>query len=373
MASSQFLQELDDVRRCCICTRFYEIPKLLPCLHTFCLKCLEKHASDKIPGDEETCPVCGHEFDIPSGGLARLSGNFFIQNIIDAGKQRSPSCETTCDICANGNKGDGKSVVNWQCTNCGVTLCENCRKDHSNSSITKTHRVVNITGQKPERQFQDKPALCERHLGEQIRFYCEDCQTVLCALCCRQEHKTHNRYDIDRVADKLRQQLKNSIDEVLRARDRCQVEASECEKGKLKILSDVAKAEVRITETNKELTKFIESQTVTLRRRLSAAKEESIKEIETNQEEINRNLLTFESFARYCREVVDKATPQDVSRHSNSLFTRARQLQVGTLYNTLPPPRITFSPSDVVEVLTGEKLNIVGEIVEDNQTGKFAS
>ena len=38
---SSFKQELDDQLTCSICLEQYTNPKALPCLHSFCLKCIE--------------------------------------------------------------------------------------------------------------------------------------------------------------------------------------------------------------------------------------------------------------------------------------------------------------------------------------------
>ena len=58
-----------DLTTCPICLEQFDNPKALPCLHTFCLKCLQDYFKDQRSGDEVQCPMCRKEFQIPASGL----------------------------------------------------------------------------------------------------------------------------------------------------------------------------------------------------------------------------------------------------------------------------------------------------------------
>ena len=75
-------KQLDDITECSICTEVYTDPRVLPCVHTYCLKCIEKYSEDKQPGDELACPLCRKEFTLPSNGVADLPKNFFVNNLL---------------------------------------------------------------------------------------------------------------------------------------------------------------------------------------------------------------------------------------------------------------------------------------------------
>ena len=62
----------NDLTTCPICLNLFDVSKSLPCLHAFCLKCLQDYSKDKNPGDEVLCPTCRKEFKIPSDGLGAL-------------------------------------------------------------------------------------------------------------------------------------------------------------------------------------------------------------------------------------------------------------------------------------------------------------
>jgi len=67
---------LDDMTECSICTEVFTDPRILPCIHTFCLKCLLNYGKDGQPGDRLPCPMCREEFTIPADGLSGMKKNF---------------------------------------------------------------------------------------------------------------------------------------------------------------------------------------------------------------------------------------------------------------------------------------------------------
>jgi len=67
---------------CSICTEVFIDPRVLPCQHTFCLKCLLNYGNDRQPGDRMPCPLCRKEFTIPDIGLSGIQKNFEKEKLI---------------------------------------------------------------------------------------------------------------------------------------------------------------------------------------------------------------------------------------------------------------------------------------------------
>ena len=72
-----------DLTTCPICFEQFDNPKSLPCLHAFCLKCLQDHFKYRRPGDVVSCPTCRKKFQIPEDGLGGLQHNFYMQQLMD--------------------------------------------------------------------------------------------------------------------------------------------------------------------------------------------------------------------------------------------------------------------------------------------------
>ena len=75
-------KELHAMTECSICTEVFTDPRVLPCIHTFCLKCLLNYGKDKQPGDSMPCPMCSKELTIPDDGLSGTLKNFFMEKLL---------------------------------------------------------------------------------------------------------------------------------------------------------------------------------------------------------------------------------------------------------------------------------------------------
>src|SRR6218665_2499125 len=100
-------QEIDAMTTCSMCTKVFTDPKTLPCIHTFCMKCLSENGlkTNKGPGDEMPCPICRRMFQIPTGGFHALPKNFFIEKLMQVARvsDQPASSEALCDACAEDN------------------------------------------------------------------------------------------------------------------------------------------------------------------------------------------------------------------------------------------------------------------------------
>ena len=92
MATTRTLLErtISEETKCSICCDQFKEPKMLPCQHTFCLKCLENVA--KI-NDHNTvdCPLCRKVYKVPSrGGVGKFKSNLLMKKLLEA-KGKTPS------------------------------------------------------------------------------------------------------------------------------------------------------------------------------------------------------------------------------------------------------------------------------------------
>ncbi|KAJ8385185.1 hypothetical protein AAFF_G00192360 [Aldrovandia affinis] len=117
---------------CSICLGRYDNPKVLPCLHTFCQRCLQNY----IPAHSLTvsCPVCRQTSILPERGVSALQSNFFITSLMDV-LQRSPDSSseactvleaitaTATSLCCPNHEG---KVKEFYCPSCETAVCQDC-------------------------------------------------------------------------------------------------------------------------------------------------------------------------------------------------------------------------------------------------------
>ncbi|XP_067663988.1 tripartite motif-containing protein 3-like [Haliotis asinina] len=66
---------------CPICKNVFDRPKAIPCLHTFCLDCLESYVARNGNDGRFPCPVCRQTIYIPSGGVWSFPDNDLILHL----------------------------------------------------------------------------------------------------------------------------------------------------------------------------------------------------------------------------------------------------------------------------------------------------
>ena len=342
MTTSKVSKEIADITECSICTESFREPKVLPCIHTFCLQCLETYGKDKKPGDKADCPICRSVFVIPAGGFKDLHNNFFMNQLLQLKKL---SCNdateqvVNCDVCSIISE---VSTAVAFCIECHQNMCELCDKKHKVPACSKTHRVVSLTN-KPSAQELIKmaPSFCEHHPTDEIKFYCYDCKITACVVCyVSNKHNKHECCDVKISAEKFREQLKDDIDKVEACAKQSKDELEKLEMLQSSFISKVGATEREISQRYDQLRLLIDEHQKQLIQTLTLFKKNHMKELETRKDELERQSVIMESFRRYGVEMVDKGTSCDISRAANDLHVRADEL-VRSLkeYTSIPVPK----------------------------------
>ncbi|XP_061408652.1 uncharacterized protein LOC133343226 [Lethenteron reissneri] len=85
------MEHLEEDLTCPVCFSLFEEPRVLPCSHTFCRRCLEsvlQATVEQFPLWRALrvplkCPSCRHMFDMPSAGLSYLPLNYSLVAIVE--------------------------------------------------------------------------------------------------------------------------------------------------------------------------------------------------------------------------------------------------------------------------------------------------
>lgn len=183
-----------ELLRCLFCSGFYEDPKTLPCLHTFCKKCLLKNIQNKITDISKKCPVCQETFD---GDPEDIDNNVFLQNWVKFYKARAKDLvNPICVVCKLRLQKNIAAAA--QCISCLDFLCEACSNIHTYTTSTINHQVLSLTEIKTGKydyalfMVKFKRAFCPIHPAQELSFYCRPCHTLTCNLCTVLGHKRHD-------------------------------------------------------------------------------------------------------------------------------------------------------------------------------------
>ncbi|CAF3339938.1 unnamed protein product [Rotaria socialis] len=139
MAAANRMQRL---ATCPICLDTFRLPKVLPCMHTFCLTpCLTNLVDPRARSLR--CPECRREHVIPQGGVQAFPSNLTMIGFLDIQPSTNINLPDRCCRC-NAQK---QTLVN--CHDCSNFFCTECREPHLretfqniNSSVSQLRRTL---------------------------------------------------------------------------------------------------------------------------------------------------------------------------------------------------------------------------------------
>ena len=375
MAEASELKEyVENVTRCSICLEDLVNPKSLPCLHTFCLRCLEGYCGDKQLEDEVKCPVCRSFFKIPQHGLVALQRNFFLDRLrelknVSQQLARSVACEACEDECVDTSTSTIPPATTY-CVDCRQRLCERCSMPHRRIR-TAAHRVVPLNQDVQSEVLASQAAPCRRHVEEREKLYCFDCLDNICLMCFAVDHQQHKCQEIDTAAKSFRSQLATVIDKISAQIIKVRELLVKSEATKDEFLNEVNSLQNVIERRGEEIKRTVDSYVQAAIQQLKSVKIENKKIIDSDKDRFQLCLVALESFNAYSLELQNKGRSEDVTRVANDLFRRASELQNTAEMTAYEAPRISVTPvaCDVEKCIS----KLVGHIVTHKCTGKLQS
>ena len=206
------LNDLHEEVFCSVCKTAFTDPKQLPCLHSFCLHCLNEILQANGRHDVVACPECKRESRVPnSGNLKDLPTNFRINTLLDVFAIKQ--CSTTGVKCG---KCDKTSFQSCYCFQCCVFWCDFCVYAHNLVLANKEHRMLALTDFKDEdfEKVLERPIFCQKqhHEKDELKFFCKLCETPICNTCALTDHEGHAKIPLEEAANESKLQVKSVME-----------------------------------------------------------------------------------------------------------------------------------------------------------------
>ena len=276
------LNNLHEEVSCSVCLTTFTDPKQLPCLHSFCLHCLNGILRTSRH-DVITCPECRRESRVPSSGdLMDLPTNFRINSLLDV--LAIKECNTTAVKCGNCDK---KSSHSLYCFQCCAFWCDDCITAHNIIRANKEHRVLAI------KDFQDqdieevlkRPAFCRKpgHKKKELEVFCKICEVAICTVCALTDHEGHVKVLLEEAANERKLQVKSAIES---RKGKLQMKKNEI----TKLVENCVKVQEHAASVKRRVEQFVEK----IFQVIDAKKHEIINEVEN---QANESLLRLETRA----------------------------------------------------------------------------
>ncbi|XP_022103863.1 uncharacterized protein LOC110986358 [Acanthaster planci] len=219
---------------CSICSDRFREPKVLDCLHSFCLKCLQRLRQSQHPQDVELeCPICRRKTTI-KGDICDLPTDFKLSALVDEVNMQETllegqRSEIKCQAC------DEENQALSRCMDCDHFLCKECQRAHKRMISMKSHTIYTlaqlqsgeVTYKSKIREYTPK---CMKHPDQSLSIYCTECKKLVCTTCAILDHDKHPRIGLPEALDKCKQDIANISEKAERNKTKLKAYISEVDK-----------------------------------------------------------------------------------------------------------------------------------------------
>ncbi|XP_072014860.1 uncharacterized protein [Amphiura filiformis] len=342
--------EYEDLTMCGICLSTIEDPKALPCLHSFCLKCL-RNISD-IKAGMVICPLCKEATAIPPEGVTGFRDNFFIIKLKERRSiHKSQDKKMTCVCCVM----PACNIV-ARCIHCNGFLCQSCVNLHGTLSPLKPHTLIaldQLQYVKLDIGSKVKDECCKKHKDQALRWYCTKCEIPICRDCTVMEHR-HSQHDYVSIESVHKGQL----EDIKKLEMVCEgivqhVDAAieDVEKVKLSLESALELANRKLEESadtaRQQFLKLLETNHKIASEKLRAIETERFDKIDDCKSNLKNLQAKLYNALEMANQVIRSGSQHDVAANYATLTSTLKQLQ-----DVRPVPirkslsKVTFRPNN---------------------------
>ncbi|XP_052087917.1 E3 ubiquitin-protein ligase TRIM71-like [Mytilus californianus] len=310
---------LENLTDCPICNEKFNLPRFLPCYHTYCQHCLKDYIESEIEKHGKSlskikCVVCQSVFPLipdtePEKYVAELPMDNLALSIIK--RKEVGDSENICYPC---KRIDITSPAVCYCSKCVEFLCKDCEKYHKTNKSTSNHLLVSIAKIVKETDLlkHAPPVICPEHRESEMAMYCFSHEVVCCSSCVSEHHSQCKTVATVEHA-------------VARFKEKRMFEAfnKNLQKSKLKYEEEIKKGTehlgqldhsasficAEIEEMRKMINKHFDDLEVSAKKQLVSIKNEQTAELEDRIDEFRMRSLMLEDSEQVLKAFVQNASP----------------------------------------------------------------
>ena len=361
MDVQQLFTVLKKEAECPLCLETVNNPKTLPCIHSFCLECLDKHANFARRQLQATikCPVCQTSFQIPEGdSFKNLPASYHLNRLVDVLALKDSGTQAQkCSSC------DENNTASSYCFVCQIFLCTSCFEAHQRLKTTRGHRnvVIEKLNVQDVQELIHRPAMCSQqyHENQPLEFYCEECKVLIYHKCSVVGHNRHTMTDTQKAAQVQKMQMKDALEKV-----KAETVIYESEIRKQTELMDKTKNEIFSAE--KKMTDAVEEHIHELREHERVMKAKFAEIYEAQQKHHATRLENFELVLTQLQSCIERGESA-LERNVSAEILQTNQIIVGRceeLLNVKKPD--IYNPPHVHYIIENQLNSGFDRIVVNN-------
>ena len=354
------LHNLHEEVSCSVCMCTFTTPKQLPCLHSFCLHCLNGIQRTSGIRGKITCPECRKQFDIPeSGNPSEFPTNFRINRLLDV--LAIKECNTAGVKCGNCDKRRAETLYCFQC--CSF-WCQECISAHNIIRANKQHKTLAL------KDFQDqdieavlkRPAFCQtkNHENKELEFFCKVCQVAICNACAVTEHEGHAKVILETAANEKKLQIVSRIKSLKDIEQEKRNQVEKIKRDSIEVQVQMADVKGKVQTSAEQLIAIIEAEKQDIFNAVDKQAHDSLKGLTLKKDQIEDELKKIQSAIKRTETLLEQSSSAEILGLSKTLDTLLQDHGVKVNYDSKSIPR--FSYIDNVELINLLKAEGIGYV-----------
>ena len=340
------LDNLHDEVSCSVCMCTFTDPKQLPCLHSFCLHCLNGIQRTSGVHGKITCPECRRQFQISgSGNPSELPTNFRINSLLDV--LAIKECSTVNVKCRNCEK---RSAQTSYCFQCCSFWCEECKVGHNIIRENKDHRTL------PLKDFQDqdikavleRPAFCQKkhHEKEELKFFCKGCKVAICSTCAITLHEGHGKMPLQEATDERKTQINSMVQSLKDKVREKQKEVEQFNQKSISFQSQVAEVKSQVQSCVDQIIAIIEARKQDVFDAVDNQAKKSLESLSQKKDEVEKQVKLIQSAIEQTETLLKRSFSIEILGFSETFDTILQEQSTQENRDTECIPRFSFTKSE---------------------------
>ena len=362
---------------CAICLELLDDPKSMPCLHTYCKKCLmeaiaKQSRNPDLPHDRLAinCPLCRAEVTLPDKDIEGLPSNFSAMRLVETVQLQDKFEQNKTQKCDSCIEGDAIA----SCCECGgFFLCKNCLNVHKKLPSTKAHSMLSLSQlvqlHTAVTVVANKSLLCQRHPQEPLKLYCEDCEALVCRDCVLVKHKMHNYNFVDDIIEEEKVCLQDvTLEKLAKILTSTKEAIGGVEQMQAKILSCNDQNVAQLNKTFQEIADMLNNRKTTFLVEVHQITKDDLCPLQKQQED----LVTLKEKIKSCNDFMQKTlhngTSTEIVSAKKQMLERTKHLQ--DLHSSSPMAPVTKPSTTVLYQMDKikEVVNSLGVVIDLQQS-----
>ena len=319
------LDNLNEDLSCKICYEIYKKPKQLPCLHSFCVACLNRLAETRAVNGKIQCPLCKKEVYVPeSGTFENFPSSFYINSLLDV--LAIKECGAIRVTCGNCDKPNEQSSYCFECTK---FWCGECLNGHNILKENKEHRVTALTDFQAH-DIEDvlkRPAICKKeHNDEVLIYYCNTCEEAACVVCVKVGHGGHEIKVLEAVTGNEKAKIRAEVERAKARIEQFTEDIKIADVDWLQAKENVEAVKREVNSSAEEMIRIIREEQRRLITEAENPKKVEQDRLTANKEKIRNQLKKIESATKQVEDLLRRGADAEIVHSRNQIQVNLQQL-----------------------------------------------